>query len=103
MTVFRQENLEEHYETGEDLGRWVRAGRRGRAAGTVAAERGGARGEGRRSCCPPLETAPRRLSSPSAVPGGGRGGWILSRGVFAFFSAGLRGVWTLAVPHSYLL
>lgn len=26
MTVFRQENLEEHYETGEDLGRWVRAG-----------------------------------------------------------------------------
>lgn len=26
MTVFRQENLEEHYETGEDLGRWVQGG-----------------------------------------------------------------------------
>lgn len=41
MTVFRQENLEEHYETGEDLGRWVRAD------GAVASERGGTRGEGR--------------------------------------------------------
>lgn len=41
MTVFRQENLEEHYETGEDLGRWVRAD------GAVAAELGRARGEGR--------------------------------------------------------
>lgn len=29
MTVFRQENLEEHYETGEDLGRWVWGGGRG--------------------------------------------------------------------------
>lgn len=77
--------------------------RRGRAAGTVAAERGGARGEGRRSCCLPLEMAPRRLSSPSAVPGDGKGGWISSCGVFAFFSTGLRGVWTLAAPHYYLL
>lgn len=41
MTVFRQENLEEHYETGEDLGRWVQA------KGAVAPERGGARSEGR--------------------------------------------------------
>lgn len=32
MTVFRQENLEEHYETGEDLGRWVRAGTTSRGA-----------------------------------------------------------------------
>lgn len=48
MTVFRQENLEEHYETGEDLGRWVRAD------GAVASERGGARGEGRLTPALPL-------------------------------------------------
>lgn len=41
MTVFRQENLEEHYETGEDLGRWVRAD------GALGAERGEGRGQAR--------------------------------------------------------
>lgn len=53
MTVFRQENLEEHYETGEDLGRWVRAGGgsgRWEPLPLSAAGRG-ARGEGRRSSC----------------------------------------------------
>lgn len=52
MTVFRQENLEEHYETGEDLGRWVRAD------GAVTSERGGAR----------AGSHPRCLSTVSEVP-----------------------------------
>lgn len=56
MTVFRQENLEEHYETGEDLGRWVRA------EGAAAAERG--------RPCPPC------LSSVSDPPREGTGRWI---------------------------
>lgn len=56
MTVFRQENLEEHYETGEDLGRWVRAGG----------------GFGREEP-PPLEMPPRSLSTPPRGPKTGKG------------------------------
>lgn len=61
MTVFRQENLEEHYETGEDLGRWVRAG-----GGNPLPRRG----EGRRGSCR-LGLASRRHPAPSRVPGVG--------------------------------
>lgn len=56
MTVFRQENLEEHYETGEDLGRWVRAGGGFGRGEPLPLERGGE--GGRAGAAPAAANAP---------------------------------------------
>jgi len=81
MTVFRQENLEEHYETGEDLGRWVRAGT------------GGTRWERPRVA----------LRTPPGLPKAGEGGSVRSCGALAVL---MRVRWDLglgAVPGWCLL
>lgn len=95
MTVFRQENLEEHYETGEDLGRWVRAGGgsgRWEPLPLSAAGRG-ARAGGALATW----SAPALPFHPSEVLEDGKGSWVLSCRVF-FFRTAPMGFWTWAGP-----
>lgn len=97
MTVFRQENLEEHYETGEDLGRWVRAGggnplARGARAGAAPAAWE----------CPSVPLSPPSPELPfhplSRARSRGKGVGFLSYGVFEVFETGVRGCWAWAMP-----
>lgn len=95
MTVFRQENLEEHYDTGEDLGRWVRAGD---ASGLCEPFPLSAAGQGRSSCL-------LNLSALREPPEDGKGERELNfkprPGSFFFFFTRAR--WILSWSNSQLV